>query len=123
MIIYHGCGNATPVYEDFVEIGLDAYNPLEVKSGLDVVELKKIFGGRMAFVGNLDVRVLESGDKQAIKKEVLYKIRAAKNGGWVFQSDHSVSSEVTPESYEYAIELLREYGNYPLDLERIEKEL
>ena len=26
---------------DMVEIGLDAYNPLEAKAGLDVVQLKK----------------------------------------------------------------------------------
>ena len=38
-MIYHGCGNATKIFEDFIEIGVDSYNPLEAKSGLDVVEL------------------------------------------------------------------------------------
>lgn len=114
MVIYHGCGNATPIYEDMVEIGLDAYNPLEVKSGLDAVELKKTYGGRLAFAGNIDVRILESGNAEAIKKEVLYKMQAAVNGGWIFQSDHSVSSDVAPESYKLALEILRQHGNYPL---------
>lgn len=123
MVVYHGCGNATPIYGDMVEIGLDAYNPLEVKADLDVVELKKAYGGRLAFVGNVDVRVLESGNPDAIRKEVLYKLKAARGGGWVFQSDHSVSSEVDPASYEMAIRTLREFGTYPLDVERIEKEL
>ncbi|MDP3177809.1 MAG: uroporphyrinogen decarboxylase family protein, partial [Spirochaetaceae bacterium] len=36
-VIYHGCGNASVLYPDFIEIGLDAYNPLEAKAGLDVV--------------------------------------------------------------------------------------
>jgi uroporphyrinogen-III decarboxylase len=116
MVIYHGCGNATPIYEDLVEIGLDAYNPLEVKSGLDAVELKKTFGGRLAFAGNIDVRVLENGDAEAIKKEILYKMQAGINGGWIFQSDHSVSSDVAPESYKLALEILWQYGNYPLKL-------
>jgi uroporphyrinogen decarboxylase len=123
MVVYHGCGNAQPIYEDFVEIGLDAYNPLEVKADLDVVEIKKKFVGRLAFVGNVDVRAMESGDPDLIKKEVLYKLQAGAGGGWVFQSDHSVSSDVEPESYALAIKYLREYGNYPLDLERIGKEL
>jgi hypothetical protein len=35
MVVYHGCGNATAIYEDFIEMGLDAYNPLECKSHLD----------------------------------------------------------------------------------------
>lgn len=123
MVIYHGCGNATPVYEDFIEIGLDGYNPLEVKSHLDAVELKKTYGGRLAFVGNVDVRELESGEKDRIKKEVLYKLKTAKGGGWICQSDHSVSSDVDPESYAYMVELIREYGKYPLDLQKIEAEL
>lgn len=123
MVIYHGCGNATPIYDDMVEITLDAYNPLEVKSGLDVVKLKEKYGGKLAFAGNIDVRILEEGDPIQIKKEVLYKLQAAISGGWIFQSDHSVSSEVAPESYKLAIEILREYGNYPLDLKRIKEDL
>ncbi|MCX7599935.1 MAG: hypothetical protein N2512_13870 [Armatimonadetes bacterium] len=115
-VVYHGCGNCTVLYDDFVELGLDAYNPLEAKAGLDVVELKKQYAGRLAFVGNIDVRVLESGDPEAIRREVLYKLQAARGGGWVFQSDHSVSSNVTPESYDLAIRTLREYGTYPLHL-------
>jgi hypothetical protein len=114
MVIYHGCGNPTAILDDFVQIGLDGYNPLEAKADLDVVELKKKYGGKLAFVGNIDVRVLEAGDPDLIRREVLYKLRAAKGGGWVFQSDHSVTSEVAPESYELAIKTLREFGNYPL---------
>ncbi|MCA9430576.1 MAG: hypothetical protein KC940_08725, partial [Candidatus Omnitrophica bacterium] len=116
MTIYHGCGNASDIFEDLVEINLDGYNPLEAKSGLDVVELKKTYGGRLAFCGNIDVRVLESGSKEAIEKEVCYKLQAAKGGGWIFQSDHSVTSQVAPQSYEWAMEVLREKGNYPLVL-------
>lgn len=37
-----------------------------------------------------------------------------RGGGWVFQSDHSITSDVAPESYALAIECLRQYGNYPL---------
>ncbi len=123
MVIYHGCGNATPVYEDMIEIGLDGYNPLEVKAHLDAVKLKKTYGGRLAFVGNVDVRELESGDMSRIKKEVLYKLQAGAGGGWICQSDHSVSSEVAPESYAYMVELIREYGKYPLDIARIRAEM
>lgn len=123
MVVYHGCGNATPLYGDFQEIGLDGYNPLEAKADLDVVVLKQKYAGKLAFVGNVDVRVLEGGNPAAIKREVLYKLQAAVDGGWVFQSDHSVSSDVAPESYQLAISYLREYGNYPLDLERIRAEL
>ncbi len=108
MVIYHGCGDARDILEDMVQIGLDGYNPLEVKAGLDVVELKKQFENRLAFVGNIDVRILETGDPRKIINEVKYKSQAGQDGGWVFQSDHSVSSDVSPESYELAVKTLRE---------------
>ena len=108
MVIYHGCGDARDVLDDLAELGLDGYNPLEAKAGLDVVELKKQYAGRLAFVGNVDVRVLEQGDREAIRREVGYKLQAARGGGWVFQSDHSISSGVAPESYELALATLRE---------------
>ncbi len=114
MTIYHGCGCARDIFDDMVELGLDAYNPLEAKAGLDVVELKKTYAGKLAFVGNIDVRVLESGDSEAIRREVAYKLQAARGGGFVFQSDHSITSNVAPESYELAIRTLRELGAYPL---------
>ncbi len=116
MTIYHGCGDARDIFDDLVRIGLDGYNPLEAKAGLDVVQLKQQYGGRLAFVGNLDVRVLEKGDPEAIRREVRYKLQAARGGGWIFQSDHSISSNVTPESYELAIRTLRKLGTYPLKL-------
>ena len=114
MTLYHGCGNAREIFDDLVEIGLDAYHPLEAKAGLDVVKLKAKYAGKLAFAGNIDVRVLEGGDPQAITQEVLYKLQAARGGGWVFQSDHSVSSAVSPESYQLAIDTLRRRGGFPL---------
>jgi len=123
MVVYHGCGNATPVYDDFIEMGLDGYNPLEAKSGLDVVELKKTYKNKLAFIGNIDVRILESGNPGDIRKEVLYKLQAAQGGGWVFQSDHSISSEVEPESYKIMLEILRGHSNYPLDVDMLRREI
>ncbi|WP_010253613.1 uroporphyrinogen decarboxylase family protein [Treponema primitia] len=123
MVIYHGCGNASRIYNDYIEIGLDGYNPVECKAHLDIVDLQKDYGGRLCFVGNIDVRELESGDRNRIKREILYKLQSAVGGGWICQSDHSVSSDVSPDSYAYMTELIRDYGRYPLDMDRIKKEI
>ena len=55
------------------------------------------------------MRVLETNDREKIRREVEYKLQAAAGGGWVFQSDHSVSSAVDPDSYAYALEIAREF--------------
>jgi len=115
-VIYHGCGNVNRIFEDFIEIGVDAYNPLEAKAGLDVVDLRRRFGHRIAFCGNMDVMVWADGTKDDLRKAVLTKLNAAKGGGLIFQSDHSVPSNISAENYEYVLGLVREYGVYPLAL-------
>ena len=115
-VIYHGCGNVKAIFADYIEMGIDAYNPLEVKAGMDVVELRKQYGHKIGFCGNGDIPAWESGDRAAIRRDVLRKLNAAKGGGYIFQSDHSVSSSVSGATYDYIVKLVREYGNYPLKL-------
>ena len=47
---------------------------------------------------------------------MLTKLNAAKGGGFIFQSDHSVPSSVPGKNYDYVVKLVREYGKYPLQL-------
>jgi uroporphyrinogen-III decarboxylase len=115
-VIYHGCGNVNSILPDFIGMGLDAYNPLEAKADLDVVTLRRQYGHRLAFCGNSNVQVWETGDKDKIRAEVLRKLKAAQGGGYIFQSDHSVASDVSGETYDYIVKLVREYGTYPLEL-------
>ena len=115
-VIYHGCGNARKIFEDFIELGVDAYNPLEAKAGLDVVQLRAELGHRLAFCGNMDVLLWANGSMDEIRAEVLRKLEAARGGGYIFQSDHSVPSNVSAERYEFVLKLLRLYGTYPLSI-------
>lgn len=115
-VIYHGCGNVNAIFSDFADMHLDAYNPLEVKADMDAVRLKKIFGKRIGYCGNNDILLWETNDLELIKKETLKKLGAAKGGGYIFQSDHSVSGGVAGTTYDYIVKLVREYGKYPLNL-------
>lgn len=115
-VIYHGCGNVSKILPDYIEIGIESYNPLEAKAGLDAVELRKKYGHKLGICGNSNIQVWETGGQEQIRKEVLRKLNAAKGGGYIFQSDHSVTSGVSGETYDYIIKLVREYGVYPLEL-------
>jgi hypothetical protein len=107
-VIYHGCGNARKIFDDLIEAGIDAYNPLEAKAGLDVVELKREFGSRLAWCGNMDVRVWASAPPEELEREVRRKAAAGVDGGYIFQSDHSVTPEISAERYEAAVRWARE---------------
>jgi uroporphyrinogen decarboxylase len=115
-VIYHGCGNVNAIFGDFAEMGLDAYNPLEVKADMDAVRLKKLYKDRIGYCGNNDILLWETNNHELIKRETLKKLNAAKGGGFIFQSDHSVSSSVSGKTYDFIVKLVREYGKYPLNL-------
>jgi len=115
-VIYHGCGNVRRILGDFIEAGVDAYNPLEAKAGLDVVELRKQYGHRIAFCGNMDVLTWAQAPEEELRRVVLTKLNAGKGGGFIFQSDHSVPGNVSARNYEFVVNLVREYGRYPLRL-------
>jgi hypothetical protein len=115
-VIYHGCGCSKKIFQDFVDIGIDAYNPLEAKAGMDAVELRRIYGHRIAFCGNMDVQVWAEGSRDEIRTAAVTRLNAAKGGGYIFQSDHSVPSNVSGENYDYVVKLVRQYGTYPLQL-------
>jgi uroporphyrinogen decarboxylase len=122
-VIYHGCGNVKAIFPDYIEMGIEAYNPLEAKAGMDVLDLRRRYGQAIGFCGNSNIQVWESGDRTAIRGEVLRKLNAAKGGGYIFQSDHSVSSAVSGHTYDYIIQLVRQYGNYPLRLDEFDEPL
>lgn len=115
-VIYHGCGNVKAILPDFIEIGLDGYNPLEAKAGLDVCELRRQYGHQLGFCGNSNMVIWEQGDPEQVRREVLRKLNSAKGGGLIFQSDHSVSSSVSGHTYDLIVKLVREFGVYPLEL-------
>ena len=122
-VIYHGCGCSKRIFEDFIEIGVDAYNPLESKAGMDMIALRRAYGHRIAFCGNMDVMVWADGSQDEIKAAALTRLNAGKGGGLIFQSDHSVPSNVSGENYDYVVKLVRQYGRYPLHLGEFDIEM
>ncbi len=115
-VIYHGCGNVNDIFGDFIEIGLDGYNPLEVKADMDALKLKTQYGNSISYCGNNNIQLWETNDTDLIREETIRKLNAGKHGGFVFMSDHSVSSGVSGKTYDYIVKLVREYGKYPLKL-------
>lgn len=111
--ILHSCGNFNEVVPDLVELGWDCLQPLEVKAGMDVIELKRKYGDRVALMGGIDVRVMADGTDEELEEEISKKITIAKqNGGYIYHSDHSVPDNVSFDRYKRVIELVRQYGRY-----------
>jgi len=113
--ILHSCGNVKPLISSLIEAGLDCLQPLEVKAGMDLVELKKIYGDQLAFMGGIDVRKMvgAAADPTAIEEEIKTKFETAKKGGgYIYHSDHSVPKNVSFQDYQKVMELVKKYGIY-----------
>jgi uroporphyrinogen decarboxylase len=112
-VLLHSCGNVKAFVPMLIEAGLTCLQPLEVKSGMDLVELKRDFGDALAFMGGIDVRAMAHPDPSVIEKEISTKIPVAKQGGgYIYHSDHSVPSNVSFQQYCRVIELVHQYGRY-----------
>ena len=107
----HSCGYVEPFIPDFIEIGIDCLNPIEVKAGMDPIKLKKLYGDKIAFRGGINA-VLWS-DTEAITAEMERVIPVMKEGsGYIFSSDHSIPNSVSFENFKAISDLAHKLGKY-----------
>lgn len=114
----HTDGAIYPLIEDFIEVGAEALNPIQVSAaGMgDTAKLKAEFGDRLTFWGGIDTHhVLPSGSTDEVRAEVRRRIKdLAPGGGYVLSSVHHIQPEVPPENVVAMFDEAYEAGEYPL---------
>ncbi len=113
-VLLHSCGYVEEVLDLIVEAGFDALDPMERAAGCDPVRIAEKTAGRLVLVGGFDKRLLESGDREAIRRgvvELLDEMRSRKVR-YVFSTDHSVSTNVSYGDYRYMVDVFREHMYY-----------
>ena len=115
-VAFHSCGNATAILPDLIDLGMVMYNPVEPTSGADIYDLKKKYGNRICFSGNIDMAgVLSFGSPEDVMLDVREHIDAlAPGGGYIVTSSHSVMNHIPHENFLAMIEATHRYGRYPL---------
>ncbi len=112
-VIMHSCGFVEPLLPALIEAGLDCLQAMEVKAGMDLVDLKKKYGRHLSFFGGMDVRTMVANDRDAIQAELDRKLPVAMAGsGYILHSDHSIPNQVEYETYKFFLERGLEMGTY-----------
>jgi uroporphyrinogen decarboxylase len=112
-VVLHCDGFVEALIPSLIEAGIDCLQPLEVKAGMDLLRVKRDFGKRIALIGGMDARALETNDLSAVRRELESKLPVAMSGsGYVLQVDHSVSPLVEYETYRYFVERGLAIGTY-----------
>jgi len=115
-LLLHTDGAVSEFISDFIEMGVDALNPVQVSAkGMDTRRLKREFGRDISFWGGgCDTqKVLPFGTPEEIREEVRRRIDdLAPGGGFVFTHVHNIQANVPPENIATMYETVSEYGSY-----------
>ena len=113
-ILLHSCGGIEPIYEDLIEAGVDAHNPVQISSsGMDPAVLKERYGDRITFWGGgCDTSsVLPYQSPAQIREHVLRNMDIlSPGGGFVFQQVHNIVADIPPENVVAMFNAVKEFN-------------
>lgn len=120
-VIKHTDGNITDVIDDIISTGIDCLDPIDPLSGMDIGKIKDQYGSQVCLKGNIDcVRTLtEKSEAEVIAEVKDCILKASIGGGHIISSSNSLHSGISPFNYKVFLEAIKDYGRYPLDIDRL----
>lgn len=114
--VKHMDGNVWPILEAVVDVGVDGINPIEPAAGMDIGEVKRAYGSRVAVIGNIDCsHLLTFGSPERVREAVRECIRVASpGGGHILCSSNTIHQAVPARNYAAMLEAAKEFGRYPI---------
>ena len=121
-VLKHCCGHVWPVIEELTVY--DAYEGIQASGGMDMKRLKDQVGGRLCLWGGIwHEHIIADGPEQ-IRKDAAYSFRhAGPGGGLIMGSSHSLAVGARRENVLQMKQCRDEWGVYPLDLKKLDREL
>lgn len=118
-IILHSCGDIYPLFEDIVNMGIDAIHPIEPTTGnpsYNIFKLYEKYGDLITFIGNVSPQDLADKDPSYIEDYTKNLIKnLAPEGGYILSSGHSINPAVKLENFLSMHDTLKNYGRYPIN--------
>ena len=115
-LFLHCCGSIKKLIPDFIDLGVDILNPVQVSAAdMDTKELKQEFGQEITFWGGgCDTqKILPFGTSEDVKREVKKRIAdLLPGGGFVFAAVHNIQPGVPPENIVTMLQTALEHGYY-----------
>ncbi len=124
----HSCGKERILVKWCAEeTDLNCINPLEIPpmGDCDLAEVKRSHGHQIALMGNLHTtEVMLMGTPEDVRRASLEAILAAgENGGFILSTGDQCGRDTPDDNIRAMIETVEEFGHYPLEMERIKREI
>jgi uroporphyrinogen decarboxylase len=115
-IFFHSDGAIRNILPDFIEIGVDVLNPVQLTAqGMDADDLKREFGKDLVFWGG-GVNTqgsLPNGTPDEVREDVRRRVESFRaDGGYVFGTVHNVQDDVPAENAIAMLEAFRSLRDY-----------
>jgi uroporphyrinogen decarboxylase len=97
----HSCGAIRALIPDFIALGVDILDPIQVAAqGMDPAALKREFGDKLAFHGGICTQqTLPFGTPDDVRRSVLDRVATlGAGGGYILASSHDISADTPPEN-------------------------
>ena len=112
-IIKHTDGNIMPIVDQMVDCGPDALHSLDPQGGVDLAEVKRLYGDRVALCGNVNCGLLQTGTQEECEADVRRCLRDGMEGwGFIFCTSNCAYTGLPLERYELMNRIWWEDGIY-----------
>ena len=111
MVMYHCCGNVTPILDKLIEIGVDIIEPVQVSAdGMSPREIAAKYKGRIMFHGGVSSQVtFTTGSPADVYDETMRAIDTLGPLGYVPAPDHELIGAVTAENVDAFVRAVKDY--------------
>ena len=111
--IKHTDGNIMPILDQLVEANPHALHSLDPQGGVDIAEVKRRCGDRVALCGNVNCGLIDTGTDEQVAESARYCLRhGMPGGGYVFCTSNCVYTGMRLARYEQVLDVWRKEGNY-----------
>ncbi len=99
-ILQHSFGAISELFPDFIEMGVDIMNPIQVSAaGMDIRTMAQRFGGKVVMYGGIDTQhVLPEGPKERIQASVREALACFQDcGGYILGPSQGIEADISTE--------------------------
>ncbi|MHB0856438.1 MAG: uroporphyrinogen decarboxylase family protein [Anaerolineae bacterium] len=115
-VIKHTDGNIMPILDQLVEAQPHALHSLDPQAGIDIAEIKRLVGDKVALIGNVNCGMLSTGTDEEVIESARYALRhGMPGGGYVFATSNCIYTGMPLERYHLMLDVWRKEGNYSQD--------
>ena len=116
-LMLHSDGAIASLLPEFLSLGVDVIHPLEPLPATDIPAIKASYGGKVTFLGGIDISHAMPGSREDVIADVKRRIRQlAPGGGYILAPANHLQADVPPENVLTLFEAAQEFGKYPLQV-------